>query len=141
MRYKKNKNIFYKKNLNKIVYSFNNTFIRRFFAFLTITACIVFSLAFLYQPAKNYYIGVRENDKLQAQYEAIKKTNDNLSNDIDQLQTEDGIKQKAADNLGLIQQGESIGVVNGADINEGYSNGISSTSSKLAYKNIKTPQK
>ena len=109
-----------------------------------IVACvfIVFILTLfvvLYQPAKEYYKSVREHDKLQAQYDAIKKTNDELNEDIENLQTEDGIKQKAADTLGLISAGESIGYVSGDNVNDGRENSAASTSSKLAYKNIKTP--
>ena len=102
--------------------------------------CFVFTCFFLYQPARDLYISVREQDKLQAQYEALLKTNEALQADIDALQTEDGIRQRATDALGLIQQGESIGYVAGTEIADGRDNSASETSSKLSYKNIKTPQ-
>ena len=105
-----------------------------------IVFCFVFTAFFLYQPARDLYISVREQDKLNAQYEALKATNQNLTDDIERLQTEDGVRQRAIDALGLIQQGESIGYVAGSEITDGRENSASETSSKLAYKNIKTPQ-
>ena len=104
-----------------------------------VSLCVIFSICFLYQPARDFYISVREQDRLNAQYEALKQANVDLQNEINFLQTEDGIKQRASDTLGLIQQGESIGYVAGTEIADGRDNSASSTSSKLAYKNIKTP--
>ena len=105
-----------------------------------VLGCLVFSICFLYQPAKDFYVSVREQDRLQAQYDALKNTNTQLQNDIDFLQTEDGIKQRAGETLGLIQAGESIGYVAGSEVEDGRDNSAASTSSRLAYKNIKTPQ-
>lgn len=105
-----------------------------------VLGCLVFSICFLYQPAKDFYVSVREQDRLQAQYDALKNTTTQLQNDIDFLQTEEGIKQRASETLGLIQAGESIGYVAGSEIEDGRDNSAASTSSKLAYKNIKTPE-
>lgn len=112
---------------------------RNLFIISVVVFCLIFFIAFLYQPAKNYYISVRENDKLQLQYELLCKNNEELSDDIEFLQTEDGIKQKATDSLGLIEQGESIGYVAGTDIEDGRTNLSSSTSSKISFKNVKSP--
>ena len=101
--------------------------------------CFVFSIFFLYQPARDFYISVREQDRLNAQREALQKTNQDLQYDIEYLQTEEGVKQRASDTLGLVQQGESIGYVAGTEIVDGRDDSAASTSSKLSYKNIKTP--
>lgn len=127
-------------NLDEIVKKTRSSGLRRFLIAAFVLGCIVFSVCFLYQPARDYYISVREQDRLQAQYDALKNTNIQLQNDIDFLQTEEGIRQRAGDTLGLIQAGESIGYVAGSEINDGRDNSAASTSSKLAYKNIKTPQ-
>ncbi len=128
------------KNLPEALLNSSKNKNRKLFVGGFVAFAIVFTCCFLYQPARDFYISVREQDKLNAQYEAIKNTNEALAQDIEYLQTEDGVRQRASETLGLIQQGESIGYVSGADIVDGRDNSASSTSSKLAYKNIKTPQ-
>lgn len=140
MNLKNIKNIDLKDNLNKIVKKSGSTGLKRYWIPALIVGCLIFSICFLYQPARDLYISVREQDRLQAQYEALKNTNTQLQNDIDYLQTEEGIRQRAGETLGLIQAGESIGYVAGTEIEDGRDNSAASTSSKLAYKNIKTPE-
>lgn len=138
MELKKDK-IINSKNISKVVVAYNSKVKRRLFILAIIVLCIIFAIIFLYQPAKDYYFSLRQNDKLQAQYDAIKNTNNKLNQDIEFLKTDDGIKQRATDTLGLIQQGESIGYVSGSELEDTRSNSAASTSSKLAYKNMKTP--
>lgn len=139
MKLKKIKNITSEKNLNKIVDAYNSRSKRKVFIWGIVAFCLVFSIIFLYKPSRDLYISSRENDRLKAQYELLMQTNENLANDIEQLQTEEGIKQRATDMLGLIENGDSIGFVEGNEYNDGRENSANSTSSKLAYKNIKTP--
>ena len=134
------KNINLKDNLKEAVVSSANGGHKRLLITALVLGCLVFSICFLYQPARDFYISVREQDRLQAQYDALKNTNTQLQNDIEYLQTEEGIKQRASETLGLIQAGESIGYVAGSEIADGRDNSAASTSSKLAYKNIKTPE-
>lgn len=138
MKNKSNKKTSEKK-INNIIDAYSNRKKRKFIIAGVIAFCVVFSIVFLYQPARDFYISVRENDRLQAQYQAILKTNENLTKDIEQLQTEEGIKQRASDSLGLIENGEQMGYVSGSENTDGRENSANSTSSKLAYKNIKTP--
>lgn len=140
MNLKDIKNINLKDNLKDIATSPKRAGYKRYLIGGLVVACLVFSICFLYQPARDFYISVREQDRLQAQYDALKNTNNQLQEDIEYLQTEEGIKQRASETLGLIQQGESIGYVAGTDIEDGRDNSAASTSSKLAYKNIKTPE-
>lgn len=131
----------YSSRLTNFVSAYNKSQHKWIIILSLIMLCFILAIIILYQPAKNYYINIRENDKLQAQLEAIKETNESLAKDIEALQTDEGIKQKAIDNLGLIQKGEHIGVVSGTENENTASNNASSTSSKLAYKNIKTKAK
>lgn len=140
MKFSSLKNIYSDENLSKIAGAYNNQKIRKLFIFFIVVFCVVFSIVFLYQPSRDLYVSIRENDRLQAQYEAIKNTNDKLTEDIEALKTEEGVKQKAIETLGLIQSGESIGYVAGTEFQDGRDNSANSTSSKLAYKNIKTPK-
>lgn len=139
MKLKNVKNITSEKNLNKLVGAYNDRSKRRIFIIGVVVFCIVLAIVFLYQPARDLYVSSREHDRLSAQLELLKQTNQNLQNDIEQLQTEEGIKQRATDMLGLIESGDSIGFVEGNEYNDGRENSANSTSSKLAYKNIKTP--
>lgn len=134
-------NIKSKANINTVVNVYNNKTKRSIFVLSVVVVCLIFSIFFLYQPAKDFYFSVRQNDKLQAQYETLKNTNDKLSEDIEFLKTDEGVKQRASETLGLIENGESIGYVSGESSSDGRSNSAASTSSKLAYKNIKTPVK
>ena len=113
---------------------------------LTFTIVLVFSLiaisiGFLYGPAKTYYLSTRENDKLQAQYESITETNENLKSEIEYLQTEEGIKDYANKKLGLIEQGENTGSVSGLTEDAEIDDSATETSSRLKYKQIKAPEK
>ena len=140
MKLKNIKDINLKDNLKDVVKTSAKGGHKRLLITSLVLCCIVFSIFFLYQPAKDFYMSVREQDRLQAQYDALKNTNTQLQNDIDFLQTEEGVKQRASETLGLIQAGESIGYVAGSEVVDGRDNSAASTSSKLAYKNIKTPE-
>ena len=139
MKLGKIKKIYSEENLQKLAGAYNNNTKRKIFIGAIVAFCVIFSIIFLYQPARDLYVASRQNDKLTAQYEALKATNNNLQQDIEQLQTEEGIKQKATDTLGLIENGDSIGYVLGEDYDDARDDSASSTSSKLAFKNIKTP--
>lgn len=133
-----------KKRSSNIVISqasklFNNGISKKTLIISLIIVGIIFVILFLYIPAKNYYFAARENDKLNAQYEALKQTNQDLKDDIEFLKTPEGIKQRANDSLGLIQQGEQTGVVKGTAENSKADDTAATTSSRLAYKNVKAP--
>lgn len=109
--------------------------------FIVVLLCALFLVIFTYQPAKNLYINVCEHDKLIAQYEAIQKINSELSSEIAYLQTEDGIYQRATEKLGLVKKGDHSGNVPELNEQKEGDKSIGSTSSKLAYKQIKTPER
>lgn len=137
---KKIKNISASQSAERLVNAYNKKSSAKWIVVCVVIFCIIFSIVFLYQPAKNFYLSIREQDRLQAQLNIIKQTNANLTNDIETLQSDEGIRQKATESLGLVQQGESIGYVNGLNDESANANSASSTSSKLAYKNIKPPK-
>ena len=118
---------------------FENGISKKTLIFSLIVIGVLFIVLFLYMPAKNYYFAARENDKLTAQYDKLKQTNQELQDDIDFLKTPEGIKQRANDSLGLIQQGEQTGVVKGTAENSRADDTAATTSSRLAYKSVKAP--
>ena len=78
-------------------------------------ACLVMSVMFLYPAAQQYYVTVRENEQVQAEYAAILQRNENIQNQIDQLNTTQGIEDKAREELGWVKQGEQSGTVFGLE--------------------------
>lgn len=133
-----------KRSTNKISSTFSsiqNFLASKYAVVLVILICLIFAIAFLYSPAKNYYHASRNHDKVLAQYEALKNSNDALKKDIELLQTEEGIKQRARDTLGLVENGESSGIVSGlSNKGSGSSSTFSTASDKLSYKQIDAPK-
>ena len=82
---------------------------------LTVAACLVFSCAFLYPTARQYYQQVRENDRLEAEYEALVERNETIESEIEQLETDSGVEQAAREELGWVMEGETAATVEGLD--------------------------
>lgn len=68
--------------------------------------CIAFGVAFLYGPAQQLYVDLREKDRLTAEYEAVVERNEALGAQVDALQTEAGIEDAARTQLGWVREGE-----------------------------------
>lgn len=79
---------------------------RGFMVGAVVAACLVLSFMFLYGPAQQYYCSVRDHDKLAIEYAALSDRNNALQTDVDSLQTDAGIEQRAHDQLGWVKQGE-----------------------------------
>ncbi len=78
-------------------------------------ACLVLSCLFLYPAAQQYYHASRENDRLQAEYAAIEQRNATIQSEVDSLKTDDGVKARAHEQFGWVEEGEQSAVVNGLD--------------------------
>nr|WP_276536290.1 septum formation initiator family protein [Adlercreutzia muris] len=68
--------------------------------------CIAFAAAFLYGPAQQLYVDMRERDRLAAEYEAVVERNEALGAQVDALQTDAGIEDAARTQLGWVREGE-----------------------------------
>ena len=79
----------------------------RFAICLGVCACIVLSCAFLYPTAQQYYLSLREHDRLQAVYEALEERNALLQAEVDALNTDEGIEDLARTEFGWVMEGES----------------------------------
>lgn len=86
---------------------------------LTIAAVIlglvVFAAVFLYSPARQYYLEMRANDQLQAEYDALNERNKAIQEEIDYLSTDEGVQDEAREQLGWVQEGEVAVVVEGLE--------------------------
>lgn len=91
---------------------------RGFMIFAAVAACLVVCTVFLYTPAQQYYCSVRNHDKLELEYAALADRNDALQTDVDSLQTDAGIEQRAHDQLGWVKKGEESANVRGLDLEQ-----------------------
>lgn len=79
-------------------------------------ACVFVVCAMLYTPAQQYYQQMRERDRLVAEYEAVLDRNEALAASVDNLQSHDGIEDKAHSEYGMVKEGEQAGSVAGIDV-------------------------
>lgn len=70
---------------------------------------VLVALLMLYGPTRDYYVAMRSGQDLQAYYEAISAQNESLRDDLDRLQSQEGIEDEAH-RRGYVSEGET-GVV------------------------------
>lgn len=87
----------------------------KFLSGMAALACLALSCLFLYPAAQQYYHASRENDRLQAEYVAIEQRNATIQNEVDSLKTESGVKARAHEQFGWVEEGEQSAVVQGLD--------------------------
>lgn len=75
--------------------------------------CLGFGAAFLYGPAQQLYIDIRERDRLAAEYEAVAERNAAIEAQVEALSTEAGIEDAARTQLGWVHEGEHAVSVSG----------------------------
>lgn len=85
---------------------------------LGLLICIAAALWFLYPMAQQYYVGLRTQDKLEAEYALLSERNAAIQSDIDRLSTDEGVEDVAREQLGWVSKGETAGVVVGLSEDE-----------------------
>lgn len=91
---------------------------KRIMTTICVLCCITLFIGMLYTPAQNYYRELRERDRLNAEYTALVERNNSLSQIVDNLQTDEGIEDKAHAEFGLVKPGEQAGAVVGIDVDD-----------------------
>lgn len=86
---------------------------RRLVASGVVTLCLVMTCWFLYTPAQQLYHSVREHDRLQAEYAAIEQRNASLESEVNALQTDAGVEDRAHQEFGWVKEGEQTANVKG----------------------------
>lgn len=80
---------------------------------LCISVAIVLLLVLsIFKPLRDYYISVRTHEILAQNYEELSQTNATLKQDVERLQTEEGIQDEAR-KRGYVGQGETAVTVEG----------------------------
>lgn len=113
----------------------------RFYIALSVAACLVVGIAFLYPTARSYYSAVRDQARVQAEYDAVAQRNETLQSDIAYLSTGEGVEDRAREQYGWVKEGENSVLVSG--VGDSSSSATSSntsgiTSAALA-ENVKAP--
>lgn len=86
-----------------------------FMGFAAAAFCLVFAVAFLYGPAQQLYMDIRERDRLTAEYEAVVQRNEAIGQQVSALQTDAGVEDVARTQLGWVREGEHAVSVSGLD--------------------------
>ena len=85
----------------------------RLFVWAGTLVCVLVVFVFLYPAAQQYYVELRNHDRLQAEYEAIAARNEAIQDEVDYLGTDEGIEDAARTELGWTNEGEQPVVVSG----------------------------
>ncbi|NPD30710.1 hypothetical protein HLV37_02295 [Eggerthellaceae bacterium zg-1084] len=80
---------------------------------LTTVAALIGVTVFLYAPARDWYQALRENQRLELEYELVQERNAALKSQNDALRTGAGIETTAHERFGWVRRGESTAVVSG----------------------------
>ena len=99
---------------------------------LFIGIVVVLVLVSLYFPVRDLYVAKRSNDILSKQVEIRPQYNDELQKSVDKLLSEQGIKDAASEDLGLVMPGEKRIEVQGLDEDSDSSSSKKSSNAKKA---------
>ena len=99
---------------------------------LFIGIVVVLVLVSLYFPVRDLYVAKRSNDILAKQVEIRQQYNDELQKSVDKLLSEEGIKDAATEDLGLVMPGETKVDVLGLDDDSDSSSSKKSSNAKKA---------
>ena len=83
-----------------------------------VVACLAFACVFLYPSARQYYLSVRECDRLQAEYDAIDQRNAAIQSEVSALETDEGVADRARKELGWVKSDEHAVTVRGLEEKE-----------------------
>ena len=99
---------------------------------LFIGIVVVLVLVSLYFPVRDLYVAKRSSDILAKQVELRQQYNDDLQKSVDKLLSEEGIKDAATEDLGLVMPGETKIDVLGLDDDSDSSSSKKSSNAKKA---------
>lgn len=99
---------------------------------LFIGIVVVLVLVSLYFPVRDLYVAKRSSDILAKQVEIRQQYNDDLQKSVDKLLSEEGIKDAASEDLGLVMPGETKIDVLGLDDDSDSSSSKKSSNAKKA---------
>lgn len=112
----------------KAIYDFTHGSLRPLFIGIVVALVLVS----LYFPVRDLYVAKRSSDILAKQVEIHQQYNDELQKSVDKLLSEEGIKDAASEDLGLVMPGEKRIEVQGLDDDSDSSSSKKSSNAKKA---------
>ncbi|MDO4503146.1 MAG: septum formation initiator family protein [Coriobacteriia bacterium] len=100
-------------------------------------ACLLLAVVFLYPTAQQFYVSVREHDRVEAELKAVEARNQELQSEVASLGTAEGIAARAHQEYGWVMKGENSVYVQG--VKDGSATG-SSVSANVVPGSIKAPE-
>ncbi len=100
--------------------------------------CVFLGAFILYGPAQSYYQQVREHDRLAIEYQAVSERNEQLQSEVNSLQTDEGVRQRAHEQLGWVEKGEESANVSGLDLESSSDSDV--VIANVSSDNIKAPR-
>lgn len=82
-------------------------------------ALLVLAVAVLYPIGCTYYQALRDEQRLEAELEAVNERNAQLEEENKQLETDEGVENQARQEYGWVKDGEKATVVTNSDDEEG----------------------
>lgn len=93
-------------NLNKLIVSGG------------IALCLLISVVSLYPALREYYLAFRVNEQLLQELKAVEERNDEIQEQIDYLNTQEGIADRARERYGWVREGETAVNITGLEISD-----------------------
>lgn len=104
---------------------------------IVVAVLLVVAIAILYPMGRTYYQTMREEQRLQAQLDAVNARNEAVSAENDALQTQEGIENQAREDLGWVKEGEQGAVVTNE---QSATDNTSKLPERVDEKSIRAPQ-
>ncbi|MDR1184399.1 MAG: septum formation initiator family protein [Coriobacteriales bacterium] len=79
---------------------------------------LVLAVIMLYPVAREFYLAQRENDRVNAEHQAVVNRNEAIQRQIDELQTPEGIEDRAREEFGWVREGEEAVNITGLTVSE-----------------------
>lgn len=86
---------------------------------LTLVVGLFMCAAFLYEPAQQFYLEMRDRDRLVVEYEAVSARNEAIESEVAALSTPEGIQDRARQEFGWVAEGEYAVSVTGIEPKDG----------------------
>ena len=90
----------------------------RLFFGLAAVVCLAIAAVLLVPVAGDYYVAKRANDQLEAEYQALVNRNAKIQDQIDSLETPEGIEDRAREEFGWVKEGESAVNITGLETSD-----------------------
>ncbi|MGN0262482.1 MAG: septum formation initiator family protein [Eggerthellaceae bacterium] len=79
---------------------------KAFYRGLVAALAVVVALMFIYPSVRDYYVALRNNAKSEAEYAALQEYYDQLKDEVETLNSDQGVEDAARDEFGMVMPGD-----------------------------------